>query len=116
MSSKFQVDALQVMCLEKPRWMIRRVRGDAEFDEAAAGALQRVRADVEVCRGLRATPRLVEREAAGEAEHVQHVAAARHRAGAPAVIALVEEESGLLSAHHVGFEADSRFEKNHRPN
>src|SRR5262249_57667738 len=46
-----------------------------------------------------------DREAAGVGERVEHAPAARQPADAQAVVALVEEEAGLLPVQDVGHEA-----------
>jgi hypothetical protein len=82
--------------------------------EVAAGGGEGVWGDVEV--GHRAGPAAggVDGETAGEAEHVEDIAAAGEGADAAAVVALVEEEAGFLALDDVGFEAEAVFEEDDR--
>src|SRR5688572_33327984 len=68
-------------------------------------------ADVEVGDRLCAAACCVEREAAGEAERVEHVATGAERFHAPTILALVKEEPGFLPFHDVGLEAQAGFEE-----
>ena len=68
-------------------------------------------ADVEVDHGPRPAARRIQREAAGEAEGIQYNAAFGEGLHSAAVLTLVEKETGLLTAQHVGLEAQAVFEE-----
>src|SRR2546421_96585 len=72
---------------------------------------KRVCADVEVGDRSRSAASRIDREAAGKAERVQHVAALGQRFDDAAVLALIEKEAGLLSAQHIGFETQAGFQE-----
>src|SRR6186713_2406229 len=82
--------------------------------EVAFGGIQRVLADVEIGHPLRPAAGGIKREAAGEAEGVENCPAARQRFDEAAVLALIEEESGLLPLPDIRLEADAIFAENHR--
>ena len=81
--------------------------------EVALGRCERVGRQVEVGHRLRAAASRVEAEPAGEAERVQHLRPGRQGPDDPAVVALVEEEPGLLPADDVGLEPQAGFAEHH---
>ena len=80
--------------------------GEPVAREVLARQRDGVRVLVDREDALRAAQRRVHREAAGEAEAVEHVAALREPADQEPVLALVEEEAGLLPA--VGVDQELR--------
>ena len=67
---------------------------------------QGVLADVQICDRLCATTRRVKRETTGEAEGIQDFPPSCIVFDPSPVLALIEEEPGLLPFHHVRFEAE----------
>ena len=72
---------------------------------------QRVRADIQIRDRLRPATRRVEREAAGEAERIQNLTPIGQRSHPMPVLALIQEEPGLLPTDDVRLEAQSILQK-----
>ena len=75
---------------------------------------QCVLADVYVRHRLRPAARRVKREPAGKTERVQHRPPLRQRFHDPPVLALIQKETGLLSAHNIRRPPQPAFEKHNR--
>ena len=75
--------------------------------EVSPRRCERVGADVEIADRAGPSTGGVDGETARETEDVEDVGAGREIPDADAVVALVEEESGLLAADDVGFEQES---------
>src|SRR4030095_14770166 len=80
--------------------LVRR-RVEAVALEVAARRLHRRPGEVDRRDARRRAERRRDREAAGVGEDVQHAPSARERADPVAILALVEEEAGLLAGEHV---------------
>src|SRR4051794_24467467 len=93
---------------------------------AMTSARQMIELPVPLCllhRGLgkidagdfgRAAAARVDRETAGVSKKVEHRAVPGKRPDASTIVALIEEESGLLPLHQVGLEVQTVLEKAHR--
>ena len=71
--------------------------------------VERMPADIEIRHRPGATPRGIEGEAAGEAENVEDIPPLGQRLDAGAIVALIQEKTGLLPMQHRRFEADPVF-------
>jgi hypothetical protein len=75
--------------------------------------LQRGLANVKTEDGFCASPRRVERESAGIGEYIQNPFAVSNPPDFGAVIAVIEEEAGLMSVNDIRRESQSVFHENY---
>ena len=86
--------------------------GDVVLHVANCG-LERGSVEVDAEYRLRATCGCVHRERASAREYIEHLRIAGEAADLGAIVALIQEMSGLLTVDHVGFEGETVLAEDH---